>query len=100
MKDFPDITFTLNGGITTIDDIQKHLNNGVHSVMIGRAAYENPWMLSEIDSKFFGEPAVHRTKIDVVKEYPLYKQPNAELFHDTQSMPNECRRTSMLIRTF
>ena len=47
LKDFPHLHFTLNGGITTIDQIKEHLNRGAHGVMIGRASYKDPWMLTQ-----------------------------------------------------
>jgi tRNA-dihydrouridine synthase A len=51
-EDFPGIAFTLNGGITSIEQIEKHLPR-VDGVMIGREAYQNPWILKEIDDHFF-----------------------------------------------
>jgi tRNA-dihydrouridine synthase A len=43
----------LNGGVHTLDDVAGHLGH-VDAVMIGRAAYDNPWMLHEADERFFG----------------------------------------------
>jgi tRNA-dihydrouridine synthase A len=45
-KDFPDLEIVINGGITTRDEIDLHLKS-VDGVMIGRAAYSNPWFLSD-----------------------------------------------------
>ena len=64
--EFPDMKFTLNGGIKTFEDADAHLgrleteNFGekrtpVHSVMIGREAYNNPWLLATADSHFYGK---------------------------------------------
>ncbi|GAU12631.1 hypothetical protein TSUD_121220 [Trifolium subterraneum] len=39
LRDFPDLTFTINGGITGIDEINAALKTGAHGVMVGRAAY-------------------------------------------------------------
>jgi tRNA-dihydrouridine synthase A len=51
----------INGGIVTLDEAELHLGK-VDAVMIGRAAYDNPWVLSEADARFFhGEnPVAHR----------------------------------------
>jgi tRNA-dihydrouridine synthase A len=92
MKDFPDVTFTLNGGIRTISEIQNFLNNGVHSVMLGRASYENPWMLSQVDSEIFGDKKLDKTRIDIAKEYLTITYPQL-ISSDMQSMHNVCRQT-------
>lgn len=52
-RDFPDLTIILNGGLTDVQQITEHLRQ-VDGVMIGRAAYENPYLLAEIDQYFFG----------------------------------------------
>jgi tRNA-dihydrouridine synthase A len=51
-KDFPALTIAINGGITTNDQIEAHLNE-VDGVMLGREAYYNPWILSTWDEQFF-----------------------------------------------
>lgn len=52
-RDFPDLVIVLNGGITTTEQVQEHLQQ-VDGVMLGRAAYHNPWWLSQWDDAFFG----------------------------------------------
>ena len=44
----------LNGGIGSLDEAEMHLKT-VDGVMLGRAAYHNPWLLSEVDARLFGE---------------------------------------------
>lgn len=46
-QSFPALQIILNGGLTTLPDIQAHLGH-VDGVMIGRAAYHRPWFLREI----------------------------------------------------
>ena len=50
---FPHLEIILNGGVTDLDQAEKHLQQ-VDGVMIGRAAYYTPWMLSGVDGRFFG----------------------------------------------
>ncbi len=45
-QDFPNLFIEINGGITTLDDIQTHLKH-VDGVMIGREAYHNPYLLAQ-----------------------------------------------------
>ncbi|MEO5670427.1 MAG: tRNA dihydrouridine(20/20a) synthase DusA, partial [Ramlibacter sp.] len=52
-RDFPDLTFAVNGGITTTQQVAGQLGL-VDGVMIGREAYHNPWWIAEWDAQFFG----------------------------------------------
>jgi tRNA-dihydrouridine synthase A len=75
LKDeFPDIEVILNGGVEDLDRAAAHLTR-VDGVMIGRAAYRNPYLLAEVDRRFFGEArpapdreAVVRTLLPYVAE--------------------------------
>lgn len=63
-RDFPDLTIVLNGGVQTLDEAADHLQF-VDGVMIGRAAYQNPYVLAEVDRRFYGVhlPAPSRREI-------------------------------------
>lgn len=51
----PDLTVTINGGITTLEECQEHLRH-VDGVMLGREAYHNPFLLSRVDECLYGDP--------------------------------------------
>ncbi len=51
-KDFKNEEIILNGGITSTDQIKKHLSR-VDGVMIGRSVYHSPYFLSEIEKEIF-----------------------------------------------
>lgn len=53
-RENPDLTIVVNGGVVSLDDAARHLAH-VDGVMIGRAAYQSPALLAEVDSRFFGE---------------------------------------------
>jgi tRNA-dihydrouridine synthase A len=53
-REFPQLTFVINGGITTGGQVEEQLQV-LDGVMVGREAYHNPWWLAEWDSRFFGE---------------------------------------------
>lgn len=53
-RDFPRLEIILNGGITTLAQAQEQLVH-VDGVMIGREAYQNPWILAEADRLLFGD---------------------------------------------
>jgi tRNA-dihydrouridine synthase A len=51
---FPSLDVSLNGGVRSLDEAASHLRR-VDGVMLGRAAYENPYILAEADRRFWGE---------------------------------------------
>ena len=65
------INIVINGGINTIDDALEHLKH-VDGVMLGRAAYNTPWLLSEVDSRIFGDAAQVVDPLDVVERMKPY----------------------------
>ncbi|MDG4560814.1 MAG: tRNA dihydrouridine(20/20a) synthase DusA [Candidatus Competibacter sp.] len=65
-RDFPELTIVLNGGLTTLEQVTEHLRQ-VDGVMIGRAAYENPYLLTEVDRWFFGSSASPPNRHQVVR---------------------------------
>ena len=56
-KENSDLEVIINGGITNIEDIKKHLEI-CDGVMIGRAIYQNPYFLSEIEKEIFSNNTV------------------------------------------
>jgi tRNA-dihydrouridine synthase A len=52
----PDLPIVLNGGIASLEQAQAELG-ALDGVMMGRAAYQEPWRLLQVDPMFFGEAA-------------------------------------------
>src|SRR5262249_57138751 len=52
----PDLDILVNGGIADIGEASRHLKH-VDGVMMGRAAYREPWRLLAVDPEIFGEQA-------------------------------------------
>ncbi|RUO34337.1 tRNA dihydrouridine(20/20a) synthase DusA [Aliidiomarina shirensis] len=48
-RDYPALQVHLNGGVNSLDEAKAHLKL-VDGVMLGRAAYSNPWLLAEVDA--------------------------------------------------
>jgi tRNA-dihydrouridine synthase A len=65
----PDLTIIINGGISSLDEAQAHLAH-VDGVMLGRAAYQTPAILLDVDARFFGED--RRELSDAVAAYLDY----------------------------
>jgi tRNA-dihydrouridine synthase A len=64
-QQFPDLHISLNGGVKTLDDVQLHLNH-LDGVMIGREVYSNPYILAEVDKRFYQNHCVSKTRAEVV----------------------------------
>ena len=71
-KQRPDLTITINGGIKTMQECQRHLH-AVDGVMLGREAYHNPYLLAQVDSQLYGDlgsPPLSREEfLDRVEPY-------------------------------
>ncbi len=52
-QEFPDLTLVLNGGLDRVDSVRAALTE-VDGVMLGRAAYHDPWLLAELQQVLFG----------------------------------------------
>ncbi len=69
--DFPDLELVINGGITSLDDAERHLAQ-VDGVMLGRAAYKNPALLAAVDGRFFGAQPPAPQPREAVRAYRAY----------------------------
>ena len=61
----PDMPIIINGGITGLAEAKAHLAH-VDGVMLGRAAYQEPWRLLVVDPELFGEVAPYTSMKDVL----------------------------------
>ena len=63
--DLPHLTIVINGGIRTLAECRHHLQR-VDGVMIGREAYQHPWLLAELDRELFGMDNPVQSRDDVI----------------------------------
>ena len=63
-QDFSHLTMGINGGVKTMEEIEAHLQH-MDGVMVGREAYQNPYLLAEIDQRIYGvdKPVKKRREI-------------------------------------
>lgn len=73
-KDFPDLEISINGGFKTPEEIEEILEekNGLTGCMIGRAAYQDPWIFSDFDRRFYGEENLNLSRKEVLKIWGEY----------------------------
>ena len=84
-KDFPNLNITINGGIKTIDECKEHLKY-VDGVMIGRAAYENPFLIKDIDKELYGIESNVNSKKSILNQYLDYVEDKLQEGHDLSRM--------------
>ncbi len=63
-QDFPHLFIEINGGVGTLEQANEHLQC-VDAVMIGRAAYDNPYLFAKADQDVFGDRLPSPTRHDV-----------------------------------
>ena len=88
--EFSDLEIIINGGIETLDQAEMHLAR-VDGVMIGRAAYHNPWLLADADRRLFGAENPVSARAEVVEAMIPYleahlREPGGKVSHVTRHM--------------
>jgi tRNA-dihydrouridine synthase A len=65
-RDFRSATFVLNGGLTSLAQVEAQLEHA-DAVMLGRAAYHDPYLLASVDLRLFDDTAPPRSREEVVR---------------------------------
>ena len=84
-KDFPNLNIIINGGIKTLDETKHHLQR-VDGVMIGRAAYENPFLIKDIDSEIYDLEYIEKSKKNILNQYLDYVEEKVKEGHEISRM--------------
>jgi tRNA-dihydrouridine synthase A len=77
-KCFPSLSLILNGGIRTPEEIGEVLASPLQGVMIGRAAYDNPYLLAIASRLFLGETSPLPTRRQVLENMQRYMEQEEE----------------------
>jgi tRNA-dihydrouridine synthase A len=67
----PDLAIVINGGIMTLGETREHLRY-VDGAMMGRAAYQSPFVLADVDRAIFGEPSRGLTRAEALEAFKPY----------------------------
>jgi tRNA-dihydrouridine synthase A len=70
-RENPGLQVVLNGGVTSLDQAQAHLEH-VDGVMMGREAYHNPYLLAAADRRFYGDTGPERSREAVIEAFSGY----------------------------
>ena len=68
---YPSLPISINGGIASVEDAVRHLDH-LDGVMMGRAAYQEPWRLLAIDPTIYGQSAPHASPRAALEAYFPY----------------------------
>ena len=79
-EEFPDLEIVINGGIKDVNDSIQHLEQ-VDGVMLGRSPYDNPMIVSNVDSTIFDEVDIGDDRKSILKKYIEYCLIQADLGH-------------------
>lgn len=72
-EQFPDLEISINGGVKTLDDADLHLKY-IDGVMIGREVYSNPYILAEVDKRYYGDNHQIPTRHQIVENMMVYAE--------------------------
>jgi tRNA-dihydrouridine synthase A len=70
-RNHPALEIVLNGGIGSLDEAEAHLAH-VDGVMLGRTAYQHPYVLAEVDRRYFGAATPIATRHEIVESFLPY----------------------------
>lgn len=70
-QDYPHLTISINGGVTNMSEVMSHLEH-VDGVMVGREAYQNPYLLAQVDREVFGDDILVPSRHEVVRRMLPY----------------------------
>ena len=79
-KAFPDLEIVINGGIQNLHESIEHLSH-VDGVMLGRAAYENPMIVSKADELLFNSDPQTLSRKEILENYLMYCQRQNDIGH-------------------
>ena len=80
-EDYPHLTIAINGGIQSMSDVATHLAH-VDGVMVGREAYQNPYMLADVDRLVFDDTTAVPSRHQIVHNMIPYIE--RQLAHGNQ----------------
>jgi tRNA-dihydrouridine synthase A len=72
-QDISNLEIVINGGITSLYECEHHLSY-VDGVMMGRSAYQDPFILNQVDSQIFKIPGLNQSRHDISQKFLNYCQ--------------------------
>jgi len=83
--DFPDLEIVLNGGLKTLEEADT-ASKPLDGIMFGRAAYHDPWILTDVDARFYDGDMFNATREDIIERLIIYAENKQEGDRSTKAL--------------
>jgi len=70
-REFSEQHVSINGGIKSLNEVAEHLRH-VDGAMVGREAYANPYVMADVDRRFFGDVRNIESRHQILQNYVPY----------------------------
>ena len=89
VEDYPEFTFSLNGGVESIPEAQAEFKEApnLKGIMIGRSWAADPWSFAMADQLLYGDANAAKNRLEILQEYCKHADREEELFN-----PSKIRR--------
>jgi len=84
-RDYPHLEIVLNGGVKDIETARAETES-LDGVMLGRAAYHNPWILTQVGEVFYESEPFGRTREDIIDDLIGYARDHQETDRTTKAL--------------
>ncbi|WP_427451057.1 tRNA dihydrouridine(20/20a) synthase DusA [Litorimonas sp. WD9-15] len=83
---FPDLEIIVNGQLTDVSHAAEIAGDTLDGVMFGRAAYNTPWILTEVDQQWFDGPAFNVSRLDIADRLIRYAVSREDTDRSTKAL--------------
>ena len=83
---FPELDIIVNGQVTDVAHAAEVMGDKLDGAMFGRAAYNTPWILTEVDARWFGGEAYAPSRLEIAERLVGYAQSREEIDRSTKAL--------------
>ncbi len=83
---FPELEIIVNGQLTDVTHAAEVINGGLDGAMFGRAAYNTPWILTEVDARWFGGAVFQPSRFEIAERLIGYAESQEDSDRTTKAL--------------
>lgn len=83
---FPELEIIVNGQVTDVSHAGSVMGERLDGAMFGRAAYNTPWILTEVDSQWFGSEGFAPSRLEIAQRLVGYAESREEIDRSTKAL--------------
>ena len=83
---YPELEIIVNGQVTDVSHAVDVMGDALDGAMFGRAAYNTPWILTEVDSRWFGGEAFAPSRLEIAERLIGYAKSCEEIDRSTKAL--------------